>query len=225
MTQSEDPRQQVVDAVRMLERVGVIDFNGHCSLRREDGSILINSGRSVRCALEVSDVVAIDLDGRRLEGGDAPPLEFHLHAEIYRKRADVRAIVHGHPKWSTLFTMTGRKIEAVFPQGTLLGEMPVFDSPLSVNSKAMGEQVAACLGSARAALLKSHGAVIVGESLVEASVLGIYLEENASRQYLAEQLGTAYVFSGEEADACRKNLWKPNLFQKAWDYFIAKYEL
>ena len=59
------------------------------------------------------------------------------------------------------------------------------DSPLSVNTRAMGERAAAALGSGPALLLKSHGAVIAGAGVVECFALAIYLEENASRQYLA----------------------------------------
>ena len=42
-----------------------------------------------------------------LEGGARPPLEFHLHSEIYRARPDVNVVMHTHPRWSTLLTMVG----------------------------------------------------------------------------------------------------------------------
>lgn len=215
-------KHRLADAIRMLERLGIIDFNGHCSLRR-NGGLLINSGASVRSALTPDDIVAIDLDGRLVEGGHPPPMEFHIHTEIYRRRADVGAIVHGHPRWSTLFTMTGREIRPVFAQGALLGDLPVFPDPLSVNTREMGERVALGLGAARAILLRSHGAVVVGADIVEAFVLSVYLEENARRQYDAERLGTPYVFAEHEIEACRKNLLKRTLFEKCWNYYAAKF--
>ncbi|HEX9369148.1 MAG TPA: class II aldolase/adducin family protein, partial [Vicinamibacterales bacterium] len=147
-----------------------------------------------------------------------PPLELPLHAEIYRARPDVHAVLHTHPKWSTFLTMVGTPFRPVFPQGTLLGDVPVLDSPLSVHTRAMGEQVAATLGERPAALLKSHGAVIAGAGVVECFALAIYLEENAYRQYMALQIGTPYVFSAAEQEACRARLWSPALFQKAWDH-------
>jgi hypothetical protein len=36
-------KQQLVDAIRMLERSGFIDHNGHCSARRDASSFYINS--------------------------------------------------------------------------------------------------------------------------------------------------------------------------------------
>ena len=73
-----------------------------------------------------------------------------------------------------------------------------------------------------AALLKSHGAVIVGANVIECFALAAYLEENAQRQYLALQIGEPYVFSDEERQACRANLWSASLFQKAWDHYRSK---
>ena len=206
----------------MLERAGIIDHSGHCSARRDADSFYINSGASVRCALTVDDIVTVDLDGRLLEGGAKPPLEFHIHSEIYRARPDANVVMHTHPQWSTLLTMTGAGVKPVYAQGVLLGEVPVVDSPLSVNHKPMGEKVAAALGRGRATLLKAHGAVLVGSDVVECFALAVYMEENAHRQYMAMPIGDPYVFSEAEQQACRKNLWSPALFQKTWDYYHAK---
>jgi hypothetical protein len=62
-------KQQLVDAIRMLERAGIIDYNGHCSVRVGEDRLFINSGASVRGKLTVEDIVCIDLDGK-LIGGD-----------------------------------------------------------------------------------------------------------------------------------------------------------
>jgi ribulose-5-phosphate 4-epimerase/fuculose-1-phosphate aldolase len=215
-------RQELVDAIRMLERAGLVDHSGHGSIRRDAVAFYINSGASVRGSLTVDDIVTVDLDGNLVEGAAKPPLEFHIHSEIYRARPDVNAVLHLHPRWSTLLTMTGVKYEPVYAQGVLLGEVPVLDSPLSVNTKAMGQRLAATLGQGRGALLKSHGAVIVGRDIVEAFALSAYLEENAERQYLAIQIGKPYVFSEAEQQACRENLWSASLFRKSWDHYRSK---
>lgn len=218
----EAARQDLVDAIRMLERAGIIDHSGHCSARRDARSFYINSGASVRSSLTVADIVTVDLDGQLLEGTARPPLEFHIHSEIYRTRPDVDVVMHTHPRWSTLLTLVGALYKPVYAQGVLLGEIPVMDSPLSVNTRQMGERLAATLGTARAALLKAHGAVVVGADLVECFALAVYLEENAQRQYMAMRIGEPYVFSDAEREACRKNLWSANLFRKTWDYYQSK---
>jgi L-fuculose-phosphate aldolase len=215
-------KQQLVDAIRMLERAGFIDHNGHCSARRDAGSYYINSGASVRGSLSVEDIVTVDLDGHLIEGSARPPLEFHIHSEVYRARPDVHAVMHTHPQWSTFLTMVGEKYKAVYAQGVLLGDIPLLDSPLSVNTKPMGEKLVAALGLGPAVLLKAHGVVIVGATIVECFALSAYVEENAYRQYMAMQIGAPYVFSDAEQQACREKLWTPSLFQKTWDHYYSK---
>jgi L-fuculose-phosphate aldolase len=221
-TPTQQLKQKLVDAIRMLERAEIIDHNGHCSARRDADSFWINSGASVRGALTVADIVAIDLNGHPIEGGDKPPLEFHIHSAIYRSRPDVNAVMHTHPRWSTFLTMVGEKYKPVYAQGVLLGDIPMLDSPLSVNTKQMGEKLAAVLGQRPAELLKAHGVVVVGADILECFALAAYVEENAYRQYMALQIGEPYVFSADEQQACREKLWARNLFQKTWDHYYSK---
>jgi L-fuculose-phosphate aldolase len=218
----DDVTGRLVDAIRMLTQAELVDYSGHGSARRDAESFYINSGASVRSALTAADIVAIDFDGALREGTAKPPLEFPLHAEIYRARPDVRVVLHTHPRWSTLLTMVGAPFRPVFPQGALLGDLPVLDSPLSINTREMGERVAAALGAGPAVLLKSHGAAIVGADIVECFALAIYLEENACRQYMAAQIGTPYVLSEAEQEACRARLGTPSLYRKAWEHYRVK---
>ena len=213
---------QLVDAIRMLERAGIINHSGHCSARRDADSFFVNTGAAVRGALTVDDIVAVDLDGQVLEGSGLPPIEFHIHSELYRARPDVNAVMHTHPQWSTFLTMAGVPYQRVYAQGVLVGQLPVMDSPLPINTRAMGEKLAATVAGHPAALIKAHGAVTVGPDIVEAFVLAAYLEENAYRQYMAMQIGEPYVFSEAEQAACRDKLWSPNLFKKTWDHYYSK---
>ena len=217
-----DFKQQLVDAVLMLERAGIIDYNGHCSIRTGDNRLLINIGSAPRSALRPDDICAIDMEGRLIEGRGHPPLECHLHCGIYRARADVKAVIHAHARWSTLLTMVGGSYQPVFAQGSLLYPMPVFDSPDSINTRETADHLAATLGSRPAVLMKSHGAATAGADLVEAFALVQYLEENACRQYLAMQIGKPYELTDAEMARCREKLWSASLFKRTWDHFHSK---
>jgi L-fuculose-phosphate aldolase len=219
---ADDILQSLADAVRMLARAEIVDHSGHGSARRDRETFYINSAASARGALTTDDIVAVDLDGNLVEGCARPPLEFYIHAEIYRVRPDVHAIMHTHPKWSTFLTMVGAPYTVVYAQGALLGDVPLVDSPMSVNTRPMGERIAAALGQAPAVLLKSHGAVVVGADVLECFALAAYLEENAYRQYMAMQIGTPYAFTDVEQQAFRERLWTPALFRKTWDHYRSK---
>lgn len=209
--------------LRMLEHQGIIDFNGHASIRT-DGGMFINVGSAQRSRLTADEICTVDLQGNLIEGAGKPPLEFYLHAGIYRDRPEVGAIVHAHPSWSTFLTMTGHAYLPVFAQGTLVHPVPVLDTPDSINSPEMSARLNAVMGDRPAALMKSHGAVTVGASIVEAFVLIVYLEENARRQYMAMQIGEPYAFSEAESEAARQKLWNDGLFRRTWDHYRAKLE-
>lgn len=222
MSETESLKQQLVDCIRMLERSDIIDYNGHASIRAGENRLFINTGSCQRSRLTTADICSIDFDGNLLEGNGRPPLEFHLHAGIYRARPDAHAVVHAHPKWSTLLTMVGEPYQPVYAQGSLVWPMPVLDSPNSINNPAMAQRLADTLGNRPAALMKSHGAVTVGRDIVEAFVLANYLEENAYRQYRALQIGKPYAFTEQEVALCREKLWTESLFKRTWDHFRAK---
>jgi L-fuculose-phosphate aldolase len=222
MGQLEQKKQQLANCIRMLEASDIIDYNGHASFRGDGESLYINVGSCQRSQLTAEDICHIDFAGTLLEGKGNPPLEFHLHAGIYRARPDVQAIVHAHPKWSTYLSMVGTDYQPVFAQGSLVYPLPVLDTPNSINSVEMSDALNAVLGDRPAALMKSHGAVTVGGNIVEAFVLINYLEENAHRQHMAIQIGTPYSFTQDEMDQCRTKLWNNKLFQRTWDHFYAK---
>ena len=220
---SAELRQQLADALSMMERAEVIDFNGHMSCRLPGtDAILINSGKSVRSALSAADIIAIDLDGKPLDGDVVPPMEFHLHSAIYRARPEVNAVAHTHPLWSTLFSSAGEAVQPVTMQAAVMGPVQTFAKTASINNRPLAEELAQALGAHRVMMLRSHGAVTVGADVVEAFVLAIYLEETARRQYMARAIGTPYALTAAEVVSIGANLRRPHLLRKVWDYHHAK---
>jgi L-fuculose-phosphate aldolase len=222
MSDTMDLKQQLVRCIRMLEHNGIMDYNGHGSIRLPDDRMLINIGNCQRSQLTADDICTIDMDGNVLEGNGKPPLEFHLHAGIYKTRADVDAIIHCHPNWSTILSTAGVEYLPVYAQGTLVYPLPVLDSPNSINNPEMAKALTDKMGNRPAALMKAHGAVTTGKTIIDAFVLLNYLEDNAYRQYMAQQVGTPYCFTEEEIALCTEKLWSPALFQRTWDHFSAK---
>ena len=223
-TTMDELRRSLALALAMLEREDIIDFNGHFSARLQGGrGLLINAGDSVRSRIQVADFIEIGFDGKPLAGVRTPPMEFHLHAQIYLARPDVHAGVHTHPRWSTVLSTSGHRWQPVTMQAAVLGAVPTFEKTASINSAALGAEVAAFLGPAKAALMFRHGAVSVAASVLDAFVQAIYLEENAHRQYLSLQIGLPQFLSEDECATIGRNLSRPVLLQKVWDYHAAKH--
>ncbi len=222
MSDLSEQKEAIVKCIRMLEQSGIVDYNGHASVRLGDNSMLINVGSCQRSNLTAADICKIDFDGNLVEGNGRPPLEFHLHAGIYKVRTDINAVIHAHPNWSTILTTAGKDYLPVYAQGALVHPLPILDSPNSINNQGMAKRLTDVLGDRPAALMKAHGAVTVGTSIVDAFVLLNYLEDNAYRQYMATQIGEPYCFTQDEIAASKEKLWNSNLFRRTWDHFGAK---
>ena len=57
--------------------------------------------------MKPSDLVIVDMDGRRVSGRRDVSSEIAMHLLIYKLRPDVRGIVHAHPPTATGFAAAG----------------------------------------------------------------------------------------------------------------------
>ena len=99
----------LADAILMLERARIIDFNGYFSARVPGTDhMLINPGKSVRSALTAADIVTVDMDEQpcrrrcRATDGVSHP------CENLSPRPDVIAVAHTHSLRATLFCHRGK---------------------------------------------------------------------------------------------------------------------
>ncbi|RYE75423.1 MAG: class II aldolase/adducin family protein, partial [Hyphomicrobiales bacterium] len=88
----------LVSANHILFDQGVVDAFGHISVRhdkRPDRFLLARNMAPSRVAAE--DIVEFTLDGEAVNAnGRKVYLERFIHAEIFRKRPDVMAVIHSH---------------------------------------------------------------------------------------------------------------------------------
>ena len=219
-------KARIALATRMLASEGIVGSSGHVSMRIPGtDKVLVGPTDVSRDVITADDVVTVDLNSKQLDGKRRQPDETEIHTGIYRARADVMSIVHTHPTYSVAFSVTKRPILPVHMHGAIFADgVPVFDSVGHVNTRELGDGLARALGNRRAVLLKMHGAAIVGNSLEEAFVAAIQLEENAQQQFLAETSGAGKVepMTPEDVARCMKQSWKPSSIQKRWQYYLDK---
>jgi ribulose-5-phosphate 4-epimerase/fuculose-1-phosphate aldolase len=89
-------RLEVAQASRILFNTGVVDAFGHVSRRSEERADAFFFSRSLAPGLvRIEDVLLHDLDDNPVSKVETPVfLERFIHAEIYRARSDVNAVVH-----------------------------------------------------------------------------------------------------------------------------------
>ena len=212
--------QEICTALRLMCRAGVVDYNGHASIRLAQGGFLINNAASNRAAATPEQISVVDDEGRVVEG-ERPPNEVYLHAAIYRARPDVQAVIHGHPVWLTTLSAARVPLLPVLAQGALVYDMPVFPHAYSISTPERGVEVAKAMGAACGAVLQGHGIVTAGPSLLLATVRALYAEQTAERQVRAAPLGGAHPLTEAEVAEYRKTLDSPSLFRKCWDYHLS----
>jgi L-ribulose-5-phosphate 4-epimerase len=217
-------KTKVAQATRMLAAEDIIASSGHVSVRIPGTDrFLIGPADVTRDILTADDIVTSDVNAKKIEGKGPQPLETEIHAGIYRARPDVMSVIHSHPLHSVVFTITGKPILPVSVHGAIFADgVPTFDHVGHVNTRELGDGLARTLGTHRAALIKMHGAVIVGASLEEAFVAAIQLEENAEKQLWAEATGKVTPMTPEDAARSVKQSFQASSIQKRWRYYQDK---
>jgi ribulose-5-phosphate 4-epimerase/fuculose-1-phosphate aldolase len=216
---------KLVLANRILYRQGVVDGFGHVSVRHDRSREHFLLARNVAPALvRRDDILTFDLDGEALDAqGRRVYLERFIHAEIYRARADVQAVVHSHSPGVIPFGATRQPLRPIFHMCGFLGEGAASfeirdvagDTDLLISNGSLGAALAAALGAQSAVLMRGHGSTVVGSSLEQAVYRAIYTEVNARLQLQATQLGeVTYLTAVEAKQAAKMN---ESQLPRAWE--------
>jgi HCOMODA/2-hydroxy-3-carboxy-muconic semialdehyde decarboxylase len=194
MSQIED----LVAAYRILAEFGVIDAYGHVSVRSETNPDRYFLSRSLAPELvRQEDIMEYDLDSNEIDAqGRESVRERFIHGEAYKARPEAMAVVHNHSPTVVPFSVTHVELRPIFHMAAFVGlGVPVFEirdfeqgTDLLVRSPRLGEALAGVLGDKPAALMRGHGAVVVGENLQRAVGRSIYLEQSAQMQLQAMTL-------------------------------------
>ncbi|HEX2864136.1 MAG TPA: class II aldolase/adducin family protein [Deinococcales bacterium] len=191
---------------QMFERGYTSSTGGNASQRTPAGFLVSATGTSFG-RLAPGDLVECDLAGLPLRQGPAPSKEASFHAAIYRRRPDVRVVMHLHSAaaiaLSTLAepTLDGNCLPVVTSYAaTRVGRTPLL--PYSPpGSQALAEAVAESCGEVNAILMQNHGLVTLGGTLDES--VDIFEEfEQAAKVWLAT-LGQARVLDDAELALAR----------------------
>jgi HCOMODA/2-hydroxy-3-carboxy-muconic semialdehyde decarboxylase len=216
----------LVAANRVLAAQGVLDGYGHVSARDPDAPDRFWLAWARAPALvEAADLMAHDLDGAPLDAaGRTPYSERFIHGEIYRLRPDVRAVVHHHSPSVIPFGASGVPLRPLYHMSAFLGTgVPVWEirtaaagpTDMLVRTPALGRALAAALGAGPAALMRGHGAVVVGTSLSQVVGRSVYLELNARLQLQAIQLGGEVTYL--DAEESRRATATLAGYERAWE--------
>ena len=226
--QNPKPRDQaliddLVTANHILASEGILDGYGHVSVRDPANPNHYFLSRSLAPGLvTAADIIEYDLDSNPIGDNRLSYRERFIHGEIYKARPDVMAIVHDHSPAVIPFSVSSVPLRAVSHLAAFIGTgIPVFEirdvegmTDMLVSNPKRAQALAKVLGNYPAALMRGHGAAVVGASVKEVVGRAYYLDSNARLQEQAILLGGKVTyFEPEEA----KKAAPQDGYERAWN--------
>ena len=127
--------QQLIDdlvaANHILYHHGVVDGYGHASIRHpEKPDRFLIAAAIAPGRVQASDILELDLDGNTVDGVGRPVYsERFIHAEVYRARSDVNAVIHSHSPTVIPFSVTD------VPLRPIINRRRPFSRPATIDQK------------------------------------------------------------------------------------------
>jgi HCOMODA/2-hydroxy-3-carboxy-muconic semialdehyde decarboxylase len=224
--------EDLVAANRVLAMEGIVDAYGHVSIRHpRDPNRYLMSRSQAPIYVVAEDIMEYDLDSTPVDPrGRVSVVERFIHGEIFKARPDVQAIVHSHSAGVIPFSITNVPLRPVYHQASFLWVgVPVWDirsandptaSTLLVRNGPVGASLAKGLGDKPVALMRGHGAVIVGPDLMTAVRRAIFTEENAQMLSVALRMGGPVNYITDAEGASRDKT--PGDNARGWEYWKRK---
>lgn len=213
-----DIRFRIAAARRMLYRLGCdSNVGGHVSARADsgDGSFWA-TGFDYFDQTTPDRVARLNLDLEVVEGelSFSPALNFH--ARIYQLRPDVNAVVHLHSHYVSVLSSVEGKTVGMYNVGAVLfheEQATYFDDGHKAHVS-----VADALGDGRVVIMKNHGAIVASDSLENATIEAVMLEQCARYTLECEAIGGTEIALDEVISGKRMyrlhflpNMWESNL--------------
>lgn len=204
--------EDLVVANRVLVRYGVLDGMGHVSVRHDvDPKRFLLSRSRAPELVTANDILEYDLDGNAVNPqGRAQYSERFIHAEIYKARPDVNAVVHSHAPAVIPFSVSDVPLRPIYHMASqMLEGIPVFEirddfgmTDMMVTSPERGRSLVESLADSVSVLMRGHGIAVTGPTIPHAVGRSIYTQINADLQLKAIGLGgTVNYLDPREAQA------------------------
>lgn len=195
-------RHEIVLFGKMLhQRAYVAAMDGNLSIRLDDERILATPTAMCKSMMRPSDLVIVDMEGRRLSGRRDVSSEIGMHLLIYRLRPDIRGIVHAHPPTATGFAAAGMPLnEPLVCEVVIgLGSIPLarYGTP---GTPELTDALEPLIPEYDAILMSNHGVVAYGDTLDHAYMKMETVEHFAQISLVTHLLGRQQPLNDQELE-------------------------
>ena len=172
-------RQALVDLGKRLVETGLVQGTwGNISLRLDDRYMLVTPSGLDYLRLTAEDMVKVEIGTLKYEGNIKPTSEKGLHAEVYKRRPDVNAIVHTHSRYLSVFAAAEEDMPVLSEFQDVFGDKVSLAAYGLPGSDKLSKNTADALGDNFGVIMSHHGMAACGKDLEEAFENCRKLEEN-----------------------------------------------
>ena len=184
---------------RIYDRGYVAANDGNISVRLDQNTLLITPTGVSKGFMQADDLIILDMNGHIFVGQKKPSSESKMHIQIYKARPEVQCVCHAHPPYATGFAVAGIPLKKmVLPEAVLvLGTIPLVEYG-TPGTDELYQSLSKYILDYDAFLLSNHGALTVGDSLLNACHKMETLEHTAKIQFIAQQLGKVRELDPEQ---------------------------
>ena len=186
---SREQREQIIATAHAIHARGwVANHDGNITVRRGPGRFLATPTAVSKAAVDHTNLIEVDDNGKRISGTAKSFSEVGLHLAVYQRRADVNAVIHAHPPHATAIACAGASlIERPFMPEVIVSLGPWIPTvPFAPPGGAAHSALASFADDVDVVLIASHGVVAWGADL-ETAYLRMELVEHHARIALAAQ--------------------------------------
>lgn len=206
-------KEAIAQACRTLGELDITKAAlGHISVRLGDSETMLIKGKGPdEVGLRFTqprDIIVVDFKADMVEGPAdlQPPSESFIHIWQFKTRPDVRCVIHMHPEHAVLLKICEKELVPAIGNATrwALEGVPVYPRSITITTDKLGQDLAAVMGNHSACYMRGHGVTVVGDSLEQATLRTIDLNEVSTMLYKAYVLGTPKPVLPEDIEERRQ---------------------
>lgn len=222
-------KKDLADAYQILARLKMDDHTyTHLSARSIDPNYYYIYPFGLRFEEVTADkLLKVSLDGKTIEGEEYQynKTGYIIHGNIYQQRSDIKAIFHLHTPASVAVSTMRDGLLPISQWALHFYKQIAYHTynSLALNPSIHGDDLVKDLAHHNTMLLRNHGMITCGKTIMEAMFRAYHLEMACKTQCLSLQTSQELIFPPEEV--CEKAVkdllsFEKNLGERDWHAWV-----
>jgi len=197
-TDIEEARVVICEIGQFLWQRSMVSANdGNVSVRVGDLVVCTPTGVS-KGLMNPASLCVVALDGTLVDGA-APSTEVKMHLRVYNEADDIKAVVHAHPMFATMWAIVGQPIRAaMLPESVVTMPWIPLAPYATPSTSSVPDSIAPLVRDYRACLLEHHGALTWDADPMAAYLAMERLEYTAELTWRLSQAGAVRELPADE---------------------------